>query len=254
MARTFGDLVDLKSPWLHGHSRGVGDLAADAAQLLQLEEARTLRIAGYLHDIGRVGISSRIWDKPGPLTASERDQVELHPYHTARILARVPELALVARLASEHHERSDGSGYHRGVNASAVTMASRVLAAADRYCSLVEDRPCRPAVPASDAAAALKADVTARRLDADAVSAVLEGAGHRRGVRRSLPAGLTERQIDVLRLVSAGLSNRDIARRLVISSRTAEHHVQDVYLKIGVSTRAGAALFAMQQGLLEKPG
>ena len=255
VARTFGDLVDLKSPWLQGHSSAVGDLAGDAAQaLLGLDDARAVRLAGYLHDLGRIAVPSRIWDKPGPLSGTERDQVVLHPYYSERVLSRVPVLAEVARLAGLHHERCDGSGYHRGLTAAGVPMPARVLAAADRYRCLVEDRPYRTGVPGPDAAAQLRVDARTGGLDGDAVEAVLEAAGHRRGARSPRAAGLTERQVDVLRLVAAGLSNREIAKRLHISRRTAEHHVQDVYLKIGVSTRAGAALFGMEHGLLEKPG
>lgn len=254
VARTFGDLADLKSPWLHGHSTAVGDLAGEAARLLRLDDVGTIRTAGYLHDIGRVAVSSRVWDKPGALTTSERDQVELHPYYTQRILSRILVLGDVARLASQHHERCDGSGYHRGLPASTMTLQSRVLAAADRYRCLVEDRPYRASVPESEAAARLEADARAGRLDGDAVSAVTQAAGHPRKVRRPRTAGLTDRQVDVLRLIAKGMSNREIAEQLVISTRTAEHHVQDVYLKIGVSTRAGAALFAMEHGLVEKSG
>src|SRR4029453_9603670 len=88
VARTFGNLVDLKSPWLHGHSAGVGDLAAAAAGMLGLREDReALRVAGYLHDLGRVGVSSAIWDKAGSLSAAERDQARLHAYHSEQILA-----------------------------------------------------------------------------------------------------------------------------------------------------------------------
>jgi HD-GYP domain-containing protein (c-di-GMP phosphodiesterase class II) len=251
VARTFGDLVDLKSPWLHGHSTGVAEVAAGAvADLCLHEHVRPVRVAGYLHDIGRVGVSSRIWDKPGPLSQSERDQVHLHAYYSERILARIPSLAEVARLAGQHHERCDGSGYHRGVTGAQLTMPSRVLAAADAFRELVETRPHRPAVAVPDAADRLKAAAKAGRLDGDAVAAVLNAVGLRSGVRRDRPAQLTQRQVEVLRLIAAGMSNRDIAKRLVISSRTAEHHVQDVYLKIGVSTRAGAALFAMEHGLI----
>jgi HD-GYP domain-containing protein (c-di-GMP phosphodiesterase class II) len=255
VARTFGDLVDLKSPFLHGHSAAVADLAAAAAGRLGLaDDVRTVQIAGHLHDAGRVGVSSRIWDKPGPLTESERDQVRLHPYHTERILARVPELAGVAALAGGHHERCDGSGYHRGVHAAQQAMPARVLAAADAYHALLEPRPHRAAASPSEAAARLRSEATAGRLDGDAVAAVLDAAGHRTGLRRPRPCDLTERQVEVLRMVAAGRSNAQIAERLVISRRTAEHHVQDVYAKIGVSTRAGAAMFAMEHGLADKPG
>jgi HD-GYP domain-containing protein (c-di-GMP phosphodiesterase class II)/DNA-binding CsgD family transcriptional regulator len=256
VARTFGRLVDLKSPWLHGHSTGAGDLAADAAIALGLDEhVRTVRVAGYVHDLGRVGISSRIWDKPGPLTTSERDQVRLHPYYTERILSRVPALTEVARIAGQHHERCDGSGYHRGASAAQLSMPSRVLAAADTYRALVERRPHRPGVPAEGAAALLEAEVKGGRLDPEAVKGVLQAAGVApRTYRRPRPCGLTRRQVEVLRLLARGLSNREIAKRLVISPRTAEHHVQDIYLKIGATSRAGAALFAMEHGLLEQPG
>ncbi len=253
-ARTFGDLVDLKSTWLLGHSAAVGDLAAETASVLHLDDARSLRIAGYLHDVGRIAVSTGVWDKPGALTTSERDQVELHPYYTGRILSRAPTLQPVARLASQHHERCDGSGYHRGLNATALPLSARVLAAADRYRCLVENRPYRASASAAEAASRLEADVRAGKLDGDAVSGVLEAAGQRHGRHRQRPAGLTDRQVEVLQLVASGLTNPAIAQRLGISSRTAERHVQDTYLKIGVSTRAQAALFAMEHGLVDQVG
>ena len=254
VCRTFGDLVDLKSPSLHGHSTAVGDLAGEAARRLRLPEADRVRMAGYLHDLGRVAVSSAVWDKPGPLTRNERDQVELHPYYTERLLVRVPALADLGRLAGQHHERSDGSGYHRGLRGGATPLSARVLAAADRYRGLVEPRPHRAAVSPDEAARWLRNDARSGRLDADAVAAVLEAAGHRVGARRPRPAGLTDRQVEVLRLLASGLSNRQIAARLVVSPRTAERHVQDVYDKIGLSSRAGAALYAMEHGLIAKSG
>jgi HD-GYP domain-containing protein (c-di-GMP phosphodiesterase class II)/DNA-binding CsgD family transcriptional regulator len=254
VARTFGDLADLKSPWLHGHCAGVADLAAAAGEHLELDDVWSLRLAGHMHDLGKVAVSSRIWDKPGPLTTSERDQARLHAYHGERVLARVPALAAVADLVGRHHERVDGSGYHRGLGATQLSMPARVLAAADSYRSLVEERPHRPALCPSDAVTRLRQEAREGHLDGDAVAAVLAAAGMITGVRRSRPAGLTDRQVEVLCLVAAGLSNREIAQRLVISRRTAEHHVQDVYLKIGTSSRAAAALYAMEHGLLAKPG
>ena len=254
VARTFGDLADLKSPWLQGHSTAVADLAAGAGEQLGLtrETIHTLRVAGHLHDLGRVGVSSRIWDKAKPLTTTERAQVELHPWHTEQVLSRVPELAPAARVAAQHHERLDGSGYHRGAAAAQLGVAARVLAAADRYRGLLEERPHRPAFAAGTAAAAVRDDVRRGLLDADAVEGVLAASGLPRRARRTLPGGLTRRQVEVLRLLAAGRSNREIAAELVISPRTAEHHVQDVYVRIGVATRAGAALYAMEHGLLDR--
>ncbi|WP_194411105.1 HD domain-containing phosphohydrolase [Microbacterium cremeum] len=255
VAGVFGDLVDLKSPWFHGHSAAVADLAAEAARRLGLPagEAQRLRCAGHLHDIGRAAISSRIWNKVAPLSVTERDQVRLHPYHGERIVARVPELAVAARLVGTHHERLDGSGYPGAAHGSELSTAARVLAAADAYRRLVEAGPRRPASAPEDAAARLRADVTAARLDGDAVRAVLTAAGHRAAPRTPAAAGLTARQAEVLRLVATGLTNKQIAQRLVISPRTVEHHVQDVYVRIGVTSRAGAAMFAMEHGLQASP-
>ena len=256
VARTFGDIADLKSPWLHGHSGGVADLAADAAGRLGLDtdEIAAVRVAGHLHDVGRMGVSSRIWDKSGRLSAAERAQLELHPWHTDRVLAGVPALTGVARIAREHHERLDGSGYHRQAVAAQLSLPSRTLAAADWFRPLREDRPHRRAADEADAAAALRRDAADGRLDPDAVAAVLAAAGAPATGGRVNPAGLTERQVAVLRLLAAGHSNREIADALVISRRTAEHHVQDVYARIGVSSRAAAALFAMEHGLLSGSG
>lgn len=252
VARTFGNLVDLKSPWLHGHSSAVAEVAATAVDEMGLQDqVRTVRIAGHLHDLGRIGVSSRIWDKAA-LSQTEVDQARLHPYYSERVLARVPELAEASRLVGQHHERCDGSGYHRGLNGAQLTLPSRVLGAADAYCSLVEGRPGRPALAGDRAAERLNEEVRAGRLDGDAVAGVLRAAGLGREARRALRGGLTRRQVEVLRLVAEGLSNRDVARRLTISTRTAEHHVQDIYARIGVTSRAGAALYAMEHGLVDR--
>ena len=158
VARTFGNLVDLKSPWLHGHSAGVGDLSAAAAGCSGCDDVNTVRVAGYLHDLGRVGVSSAIWDKAGPLSGIERDQARLHAYHSERILAQIPPLTGLAKLAGQHHERCDGSGYHRGSTSAQLSMASRILASADAYRRLIEDRPYRRALVPARAADRLEAE------------------------------------------------------------------------------------------------
>lgn len=253
VARAFGDVVALKSPWFHTHPAVVAAVARAAAARLGLAGAalEEVHLAAWLQDIGRVGVPAGVWAKPGALTTAEREQVRLHAYHSERILHRSPTLAAVAVLAGLHHERCDASGYHRGVRGAALPMAARVLAAADTYAALTQDRPHRPCVTTEAAAATLSTEVAKGLLDGDAARAVLEVAGH---VAPRLvvphPRGLTDRQVEVLRLLARGLSNREIARRLVISPRTAEHHVADIYLRIGVSSRAAATLFAMQHDLI----
>jgi HD-GYP domain-containing protein (c-di-GMP phosphodiesterase class II)/DNA-binding CsgD family transcriptional regulator len=253
VARAFGDVVDLKSPFLHGHSSRVGELAHGAAEALGLGDraAADVRRAGFLHDLGRAAVPTSVWEKPGPLSALEWEQVRLHAYNTERVLARSESLSGLAPIAGMHHERQDGSGYHRGVSGRSVSPAARALAAADVYVALTEKRPHRPALEPEPAAAVIRSEVRAGRLDADAADAVIVATGLRRPKRRALPADLSTREVEVLRLVAEGLTNREIARRLVVSPRTAEHHVQHAYRKIGVSSRAAAALFALEHGLLE---
>src|SRR5207249_6009437 len=167
----------------------------------------TLRRAGLVHDFGRLGISNAIWDKAGPLGAGEWERVRLHPYLTERLLHQSPALAPLATIAVQHRERLDGSGYPRGLSGSAISRPARILAAADAYQAMREPRPHRPARSAEEAAAELRADVKAGRHDADAVEAVLGAAGHRVPRRREGPAGLTPREVEVLRLLARGLSN-----------------------------------------------
>ena len=253
VVRTIADIVDLKVPFTRTHSAGVAALAEPAARTLGCTEREVsdLRRAALLHDLGRVGVPNGIWEKPGPLSASEWERVRLHPYHTERILARSPVLAPLARVAGMHHERQDGSGYHRQAAGVGIPLVARVLAAADVYQACLEERPHRPAHPPEMAAQAVTAAAAEGQLDAQAVRAVLAVAGRPvRPLRPRQPAGLSEREVEVLQLVARGYSTREVARRLVISPKTADHHVQHIYTKLGVSTRAAATLFAMQHDLL----
>lgn len=245
------DFADLKSPFLLGHSSGVARLARAAAERLSLPATDAVDVgrAALVHDLGRVGVSSAVWGKRGPLTAGEWEAVRLHPYHSERILCRAPFLERLSSMASMHHERLDGSGYFRG--ASGLGPGARVLAAADAYHAMTEPRPHRAAMPPQAAAEALRGEVRAGRLDREAVDAVLEAAGQRVGRRKEHVAGLTAREVEVLRLAARGLSSREIARRLVISPKTVGNHIQAIYMKAGVATRAAATVFAMQHGLLD---
>jgi DNA-binding CsgD family transcriptional regulator len=246
------DFADLKSPYTTGHSRGVAERAASAALRAGLGEpaAAELRRAGLLHDVGRLGVSNTIWDKPGVLSEAEMERVRMHPYLTQRTFSRSPRLAALAEVAAAHHERLDGSGYPRALAGGALSPEARILAAADAYQAMSEPRPHRPARPPDDAARQLREDVRRGRLDANAVDAVLGAAGHRVPRRREGPAGLTQREVEVLVLLARGLSNKAIAAQLVVSPKTVGHHIEHMYRKIGCSTRAAASLFAMQHGLL----
>jgi HD-GYP domain-containing protein (c-di-GMP phosphodiesterase class II) len=250
--QAIANFVDLKSPYTLGHATAVAALAAAAGSELGLSapEVRVLRRAGLVHGLGRLGISNAIWDKPGPLGAGEWERVRLHPHITERMLHQSDALAPLGAIAVQHRERLDGSGYPRGLVGAAISRPARILAAADAYQAMREPRPYRAARTPEDAAAELRAEVRASRHDGDAVESVLGAAGHRAARRREGPAGLTQREVEVLRLLARGMPNRAIADQLVISPKTVANHVEHIYAKIGASTRARASLFAMQHGLL----
>ena len=246
-----GSFADLISPYLAGHSAGVAELAAAAGQSCRLDPAEVVAIshAGLVHDLGRVAVGANVWQKPGPLSADEWEQVRLHPYHTERVLSRSRFLAAMAPVAGAHHERLDRSGYHRGAAGAELALSARLLAAADAYHAMTEPRPHREALAPERAAEALADEARAGRLDPDAVGAVIEAAGQP-APRLERPAGLTEREAEVVGLLARGLQTKQIAQAVGISVKTADRHIQNAYSKIGVSTRAAATLFAMEQGLV----
>ena len=244
--------IDLKSPYFLGHARAVSDLAAEAGRSMGMtgDDLRTLRRAGLAHGLGRLGISNAIWDKVGALGAGERERVRLQPYLNERMLQQSPALAPLAAITVQFRERLDGSGYPRQLAGTGISTPARVLAASDAYQAMREPRPHRAELDADAASAELRHEVDVGRLDGDAVDAVLKAAGQPVAQRRDRPAGLTAREVEVLRLVSRGLSSKEIARQLVISPKTARNHIEHIYTKIGASSRVNASLFAMQHGLV----
>ncbi|HVZ73459.1 MAG TPA: HD domain-containing phosphohydrolase [Polyangia bacterium] len=249
------DFIDMRMPFTFGHSRAVASLAAAAAQRLGLpaSDVRDVRWAGYAHDLGELTVPVATWMRAGALTERETDAARLHPYHGERALSALgADGKLVSALVQRHHERLDGSGYHRNSRGPDLPPAARVLAAAEDFQTAREARPHRRASSDAAAAAKLRAAVKEGRLDADAVEAVLACAGQ--PARRATPerfAGLTPREIEVLRLIAAGDTTKEAARKLDIATKTADNHIQSLYSKIGVTTRAGAALYALERGLIQ---
>ena len=247
-----GDFVDLKSPFTAGHSRGVANLAGAAAAHAGLSESDVslLTRAGHLHDLGRIGVSNLIWEKTTPLMTAERERVQLHPYLTGRILSQVPGLSRESGLAANHHERLDGSGYPRGLSGSELTLHEQILAAADLFHSSLEPRPYRSAYDRAGAAQRVREAVAAKQLRGDAVDAVLQAAGQNQPRRGSWPDGLTNREVEILRLVAQAQGTKDIARSLSLSEKTVRNHLEHVFAKIGVKSRVGASLYAVDHGLV----
>ncbi|MFP5318001.1 MAG: HD domain-containing phosphohydrolase [Acidimicrobiia bacterium] len=250
------DFADLYIPWTRGRAHRVAQVARDAARACGLTGAEAHRVwrAGLVQDVGRVGVAAGVWNHPGPLDAAAWEQVRLHPYLTERVLTRCAGLAGLAAVAGAHQERLDGSGYHRGCQEGEITTAARLLAAADVLVATTEARPHRPALDEAAAVATLREEATAGRLGTDAVDAVCVAAGHvERVARRGWPSGLTGREVDVLRLIARGRTNREVAAALHLSPKTVGRHIENLYGKTGVSSRAAAALFAMEHRLLDPP-
>jgi HD-GYP domain-containing protein (c-di-GMP phosphodiesterase class II) len=246
-----GAFADLVSPDLTGHSAAVADLAGRGAEVAghSVAECEAVRRAGLIHDLGRIAVPFEVWQKPGSVTADGWEKIRLHAYHTERVLSHSPFMATLASIAGCHHERLDGSGYHRGTPAAGLEPLSRLLAAADTYRTKTEPRPHRAPLTADGAADHLRAEAKAGRLDPDCVASVLEASGHPpRGIER--PGGLTGRECQTLGLIARGMATKQIARTLGVTPKTADHYVQRVYAKIGVSTRAAAAVYAMQNGFV----
>ncbi len=251
-ALAFGRYSDLKSMWFTGHADAVADLAEGAAAQMGLDVGlrTSVRRAGLLHDIGRVGVPTGIWDLPRELSGPERDRVRFHTWETERILASTALFGPVGRIAAAAHEREDGSGYHRGSLPDDLVVPARLLAVADVWAALVADRPHRQAFTPVAARDTLADAVRAGELDGPAVDAALAVVELDALPPRQWPAGLTDREIEVLSLMSRGAADKQIAADLGITAKTVAHHVQHLYDKIGVRSRAGATLFAVEHGLL----
>jgi len=255
VATKVANFVDMRSPYTVGHSVAVASLAEGTALALGLPatEALVLRQAGLLHDLGRAGVPVSTWNKAAPLTSEEWERMKRHPSMTEIVLARSSSLGHLGTLAGLHHEKLDGSGY-RGLSAASLPLTARILAAADTFRSKMEPRPHRPALTLDLAAGEARRQGEQRKLDGDVIDALLRAAGHKpQAQKRPLPAGLSEREVEVLGLAVRGLSNRQIAEELFLAPKTVGHHLENIYSKIGVSTRVGATLFALQHGLIANP-
>ena len=256
VTEALADFADLKSSHTVGHSKQLAELVSLAAAGLGVSdtERSNLKHAAAIHDLGNVSVPNRIWDKRGALNRAEWERVRLHPYQSQRVAVVAEPLRAAGELAGMHHERLGGSGYHRGLRAASIPPGARLLAAGEAYQSMIEERPWRPALAAAQAADQLRDDVRQGRLDRRAVDAVLDAAGQPRPGRREArgwPSGLTDREVDVLRMVALARSNKEIARDLHIAEATVHTHVINIYGKIEVNTRAGAALFAMEHDLIQ---
>ncbi len=251
------DVIDLKLPWLLGHSRAVSACADTLARAIGLTPAMrdAVRRAGWLLGLGRAAIPNAIWEREGALSNADWERVRLSPYWTARAARHIGHLAQEADIASHAYERLDGSGYFRAARWPALPLEQRVLPVAASWVALRSRRPWRSAFSEAAALDSLRADVAQGRLDGDVVAALEASCAGRPTVApasRSKENGalLTARELDVLRRVSLGDSNKAAAQTLGISPSTVRTHLESVFRKLGCNSRAACTLKASLSGLL----
>ena len=258
VALALADYADLKSPFLAGRSRRIADLAERIARGMGLPEPEATHIyrAALVHDIGIVAIPSFVLNKAqDTLTEAEREQVRLHPYHSERILSKVPALEPIIPFVAAHHEEMDGRGYYRGLRGSQIPLGAQIIAVADRFDELTHDAPDSLGHELNQAVDVMRQEVGGR-LSPDAFQALTDDLSgvdrsHRqRTPQQEWPARLTDREVEVLRLIAKGLNRRQAARALFVAEGTVRSHLEHIYSKIGVSNRAAAALFAVEHNLL----
>ena len=250
------DMIDMRMPFTFGHSRAVASLADAAGKHMGLpaSDIRDVGWAAYTHDIGELAVPVSTWMRAGALTERETDAAHLHPYHGERALASLGgDGKAVAALVLRHHERLDGSGYHRYARGNDLSPAARILAAAEAFQTAREARPYRPGLSDAAAAAKLRGAVKEGKLCPEAVEAVLDLRRSARPPRHGRASGGSDAARD--RGAAADRSRataKEAARQLEIAPKTADNHIQNLYSKIGVTTRAAAALYALERGLVQQ--
>lgn len=254
-AELIADVIDLKLPWMTGFSRAVAATAAACCARLTSDRAVHTRVyrAGLIHSIGRAAVPNGIWNHAGHLPPSAWEKVRLVSYWASRAGKQAGALGEAAELASYAYGRLDGSGYFRGACDQALTLEARVLAASVAWVALRSVRPWRAALSIDAAAKQLRDEVAGGRLSGEAVDALLDDGAVVVGREVSSVqqgARLTVREIEVLRAISRGASNKEVARELTLSPSTVRTHVENVFRKLECSTRAAATLKASAMGLL----
>jgi HD-GYP domain-containing protein (c-di-GMP phosphodiesterase class II) len=161
IADAFARVIDAKSPYTVKHSTRVKQILLGMAHELRLpaSERRDLSRAALLHDMGKLGVSNKILDKKGKLTDAEWEVIRKHTEYTYLILRRVNGFGYLAEIASAHHERLDGKGYHRNLRQGELPTAALLLAVADQYEAMTSTRPYRQALPSAEVLQILEAQV-----------------------------------------------------------------------------------------------
>jgi HD-GYP domain-containing protein (c-di-GMP phosphodiesterase class II) len=253
VCEALADFVDIKSRETWNHSRIVAEVAEGMGSYLGLgrTEQTRLRCEALVHDLGNVAIPLPILEKGNHRSASEWEYYRLHSYYTQRVLERVEPLLELAPAAAAAHEWINGQGYHRQLIGEQIPLNGRILAIADSYAHLNQQQGDQ-GEPA-DALRKMR-PLVGTQFDGSCYNALAASLTSAHFVTRIVPGrwqlgDLTEREAEVLRLLAQGQSNPQIAKALVISRKTVEHHLEHIYNKIGVTCRTSAVVYAVQHGI-----
>ena len=254
VCETLADFIDLKTSETWRHSRMVAEIAGRMGTSLGMKtsELTRLRCAALVHDIGKVAIPVNILAKGERRSSSEWEIFRLHPYYTQQILQRATALQDLAQAAAAHHEWINGQGYHRQLCGEQIPFHGRILAVANAYARRVQQQGDQ-----TDRAEVLREmrSLVGSQFDSvcyDALVISMTGEGSLKSISLGSPKGghLTRREVEVLGLLVQGWNTPQIARTLHISRKTVEHHLSHIYAKMGVTSRAAAVVYAVQQGLV----
>lgn len=254
VCEALADFADLKTRETWNHSRSVAEVAVGIGTCLGLrsDELIRLRRAALVHDIGKVAVPIAILTKGDARTSSEWEAYRLHPYYTQRILERVEALQELAPAAASHHEWVNGHGYYRQISGEQIPLHGRILAVANTYARLIQRQGDRndPAEAMRSMSTQVGSQFDQACYEALVSSLTRKGISSKLALRIQKTGNLTEREIEVLRLLAQGHNTPQIARTLDISKKTVEHHLTHIYGKISVSCRTAAVVYAVQQGLV----
>lgn len=173
IAEAFAKVVDAKSPYTYGHSSRVAAYTLAVAKRMGIapDRQKWLYRAALLHDIGKLGVSNGVLDKPGKLDENEWEQVKAHAFYSEQILSRLNVFAELAQVAAAHHERLDGKGYPHGLVAAQISMETRIITVADIFDAITAERPYRGPIAVPDAIAIMEKEC-GTAIDADCLAAL----------------------------------------------------------------------------------
>jgi HD-GYP domain-containing protein (c-di-GMP phosphodiesterase class II) len=185
LAKLFSHIIDFRSPFTSTHSAGVAATSKALAQLMSFSpwECEMMQTAGYLHDLGKLAIPKEILDKPAPLNDEEYILIKSHTYYTYRVLDLIPGLELIKTWGAFHHERLDGQGYPFGITGEGIPLGSRIMAVADVFTAITEDRPYRAGMEAEAAQRVLHQMAQGGALDGEVVQLLVENFDHIDAIR-----------------------------------------------------------------------